>query len=242
MVSSYLPYPLINGGNIRLYNLLKHLSKNHEITLVCEKRNFQTESDVEEVRKFCKKVETLARRKQWTLTNILKTGFSLMPFLLTGHTNEEMKQKIYLELKNNHFDLIHVETSYVFQNLPKVNLPIVLVDHNIEYLVYERYTKSAPILLKPILYLDVLKLKFWEKYFWQKADKLIAVSGREKNIMEKETGRRDIEVVSNGVDIEQFKNGLSSANQNSKFKISCHILTSISSVLGLCNLNFLSCL
>ena len=92
----------------------------HEITLICEKRDYQTAQDIEEVEKFCKKVVTIQRKKQWSLINILKTGFSMNPFLIVGHTSEEMKQCIKDELVREKYDLIHVETFYVYQNLPKV--------------------------------------------------------------------------------------------------------------------------
>ena len=59
MVSSYLPFPLKSGGEIRLYNLIKNIAEEHEITLICEKRDYQTAADVEEVQKFCKKVITV---------------------------------------------------------------------------------------------------------------------------------------------------------------------------------------
>lgn len=199
MVSSYLPYPLLNGGNIRLYNLLKYLSKLHEITLVCEKREYQSQSDIDEVGKVCKKVITVPRNKQWSVRNILKTAFSLDPFLVVGHTNKDMQRILKDELEKNQYDLIHVETSYVFQNLPKVSIPVILVEHNIEYLVYKRYVDKAPFFLKPLLTLDVLKLKLKEKSFWRKATKLVAVSEAEKNIMNAYI------VVPNGADIERFR-------------------------------------
>src|SRR5258708_26564198 len=119
LVSSFLPYPLVNGGNIRIFNLLKQLSKKHEITLICERRDFQTDRDVEEVKKYCKRVLTVRRKKQWSLLNVLKTGFSFSPFLVVGHTSSLMKEKIRKELENTDFDLIHVETFYVLQNLPR---------------------------------------------------------------------------------------------------------------------------
>jgi len=33
MITPYLPYPLLSGGQIRTYNLLKNLAGKHEITL-----------------------------------------------------------------------------------------------------------------------------------------------------------------------------------------------------------------
>lgn len=209
MVSSYLPYPLFSGGHIRLYNILKLLSEKHKITLICEKRDWQTEEDVLEVKKVCEHVETVERKKQWTVPNIIKTEFSLSPFLVVGHTNKDMKKKIKKALDGENFDLIHIETFYVMQNMPKTDIPIVLVEHNIEYLVYQRFANMAPIFVQPLLSLDVLKLKYRERYFWQKATKLVVVSEAEKKFIK----RKDVALVPNGVDIEKFK------VQSSKFKV-----------------------
>src|SRR6188472_94235 len=115
VVSSYLPYPLHSGGHVRLYNLIKELSDKHEITLICEKRTHQTEADIKEVEKICKKVITVERKKQWSLENIAASAFSSQSFLVTGHTHSLMQEKIERELTNNPYDLIHVETFYVMQ-------------------------------------------------------------------------------------------------------------------------------
>ncbi|HZE86576.1 MAG TPA: glycosyltransferase family 4 protein [Methylomirabilota bacterium] len=225
MVSSYLPYPLFSGGQVRLYNLIKELSSKHEITLICEKRPQQTFDDIKEVEKICKKVITVDRRKQWSLENIIKSAASVHSFLVTGHTNPEMKQLIMDELIRETFDLIHVETFYVMQNLPmsllqrqesiqknvdshfrgddrKDGLPIVLVEHNIEYQVYKRYVDRAPAPLRPFLALDVAKIKREEEKFWQKATKVVAVSNDDKKIIE-QAGIHPA-IVANGVNIDAF--------------------------------------
>ena len=173
------------------------------MTLICEKRDYQGDAEVRELKKFCKKVITVNRKKQWTIKNILKTGLSFQSFLITGHTSSEMKKEIKRELSESQFDLIHIETSYVMQNIPLIDIPLILVEHNIEYLVYKRFADSAPLPLRPLLYLDVLKLKYWEEKMWGKATKLVAVSQSEKEIMDKI--RQDVVVVSNGVDINKFK-------------------------------------
>lgn len=203
LISSYLPYPLFSGGHIRLYNLIKLLSKKHKITLVCEKRDYQKEKDVEEVKKFCEKVVTFDRKTQWSFGNIVKTGFSLSPFLIVGHNIPAMKVEIGELLKKENFDLIHVETFYVLQNLPETKVPIVLIEHNIEYLVYKRFAEKAFLPLRPLLYLDILKLKYWEEKAWEKVTKLVAVSEIEKEIMGKK--RDDVLIVPNGVDTEKYK-------------------------------------
>jgi glycosyltransferase involved in cell wall biosynthesis len=200
MVSSYLPYPLLDGGKVRLYNLLKMLSKKHEITLFCEIRPDQTEKDVEEVKKICHKVVVVKRPKAFSVKNISKSLMSFDPFLTVTHDNRKMKSLIAKELAESKYDLIHVETFYVFQNLPNSNLPVVLTEHNIEYQVYEKYAMKSSIFVKPALYYDIKKLKRKEIQSWKKATKLIAVSPKEQKIMGPGT-----QLVPNGVDLIKFK-------------------------------------
>ncbi|HSD98662.1 MAG TPA: glycosyltransferase family 4 protein [Patescibacteria group bacterium] len=199
VVSSFLPYPLFSGGHVRLFNLLRELSKHHEITLVCEKRKHQTTSDVAAVKKVCKEVITVDRKKQWSPEVVFQTAISSLPFLLKGHELPEMKKIIEKLLLENTFDLIHIETFYVFQNVPETILPTVLVEHNIEYKVYERFVKTAPFLLRPFLQIDVEKIKYWEKFYWQRATKVAGVSK-----IEAEQMRNDAIVVANGVNLSDF--------------------------------------
>lgn len=200
IISAYLPYPLFSGGHVRLYNLLKILGKKHDFTLVCEKRPNQTQEDIDAVKKLCTHVITVERKKQWSFMNILKTGFSPYPFLLTGHSHAAFKDAIERTLAKKTFDLIHVETSYVFQNVPHTLLPTVLVEHNIEHLVYKRYAHRAPVLFRGLLYIDVFKLRFWEERFWKKATKVVVVSKEEQGYI----NRPDVAIVPNGVDTKQF--------------------------------------
>ena len=202
IIASYLPYPLHSGGQVRLYNLIKELSHRHEITLICEKRSHQTHDDINELAKFCKEVITVPRRTQWSFTNLFKSIFSLNSFLITGHTHPGMRQKIQETLATNSFDVIHVETFYVRQNVGATNTPIVLADHNIEYLIYRRFVASVPFIFRPLLSIDVAKIKREEETSWKSVTKVIAVSEDDKKVMEEE-GINPV-VVPNGVDFQKF--------------------------------------
>lgn len=206
MVSSYLPYPLYSGGQVRLYNLLKKLSSKHDITLVCEMRNNQTAEDIAEIKKYCKKVVTVMRKKQWSAGNIIRTAFSTKSFLYNGHRLDQMKEIINKELLTGKYDVIHAETYYIMQNIPKLvssRIPIVLIEHNIEYLVYARYVKTLPIWIRPLLNIDIAKIRNEEQKAWERADVVAAVSGTDKKVME-EAGFSP-EIVPNGVDEEIYK-------------------------------------
>ncbi|MBI3954513.1 hypothetical protein HY333_00565, partial [Candidatus Collierbacteria bacterium] len=138
MLTPYLPYPDSSGGQIRTQNLLKHLRLEHELTLFSLIKSREEKKYIPILeRNFCKKVKVFERPpRPWMLRNILRTGFSLNPFLIVRNFSQKAKQAIAEELRTNHYDLIHAETFYAMPHIPPTNLPVVLVDQTIEYQVY----------------------------------------------------------------------------------------------------------
>ncbi len=206
MLTPYLPYPLVSGGQIRTYNLLKHLSKNHDITLFSLIKDESERVHLKELAKYCKKIELFKRTKNpFVLRNILLAGLSSYPFVVTRNLPLGMKHAVQAELRRAKYDLIHAETFYMMPNIPSTKVPIILAEQTIEYLGYQDYMKKANLLLRPILAIDIAKIKYWERYFWQKADKLITMSTEDKIFIEKELGEKtNTSVVANGVDLDFF--------------------------------------
>lgn len=208
MFTPYLPYPDSSGGQIRTQNLLKHLRKKHEITLFSLIKYKKEEQYIPILeRDFCKKVRVFYRpEKPWMLSTILRTGFSLYPFLVVRNFSPEAKRAVEEELSTGNYDLIHAETFYSMPHIPKTKLPVVLVDQTIEYKVYDHYVKhTAPFFLRPLLAIDVAKLKYWERYYWREADKVIAVSQKDRNEMLAVEPSLSVDIVPNGVNLDLFK-------------------------------------
>ncbi|MBI4067693.1 glycosyltransferase [Candidatus Gottesmanbacteria bacterium] len=204
MLTPYLPYPLLSGGQIRTYNLLKNLAKKHEITLFSFIRADEENAYKKELLKFCRRVETFKRRPAWSLVNILLAGLTPFPFLVSIYYSRTLRHAIEEELNKNDYHLIHSETFYVMPNIPKTNVPILLVEQTIEFLVYQHFTKTVFLPLRLLLSLDVGKIKFWEKFYWKRAKKVVAMSEADKDVMEDEVPHLDVDIVPNGVDTEEF--------------------------------------
>jgi polysaccharide biosynthesis protein PslH len=201
MLTPYLPYPTNSGGQIRSNNLIKHLSKKHEITL-CSLIKYENDRKyVEKLKPFCKEVLIFKRpEKPWTLENILRTGFNSYPFLVMRNWARGEKRALEELIKREKFDIIHAETFYVMPHIPKTDVPVVLVDQTIEYQVYSHYVKNYRFpFLKPLLYIDVYKTKFWESFYWKKAKHVVAVSERDAHIMRNLVPGLKVTVVPNGV-------------------------------------------
>ena len=207
MLTPYLPYPLLSGGQIRTYNLLKHLQAKHDITLFSFIRKDEERQYLPELQKFCRQVIVFKRRPAWSLSNVLLAGFSTFPFvMISTYLSKTVRQAIDTAISQEKYDVIHAEPFYMMPNIPKTDIPILLVEQTIEYLVYQKYADDFSFWpLKPLLYIDIIKLRLWEQYFWRQATRLVAMSDQDRQIMLKATGgTKQIDVVANGVDSDYF--------------------------------------
>lgn len=207
MLTPYLPFPDSSGGQIRSYNLIKDLSKKHDITLFSLIKDDEEKRFVSELEKYCKKVSVFKRSKSpWTLRNILLTGFGPYPFLVIRNLSPKEKGAVREEIQKNKYDLIHAETFYVMPHIPRNKIPILLVEQTIEYLVYQHFVKGIKnFLVRWLLSIDVWKLRFWETSFWKKADGVVAVSEADRKEMLKLAPDLDVGLVPNGVSLDFFK-------------------------------------
>jgi len=200
MLTPYLPYPPSSGGQIRSFNLIKELSKQHEITLCSLVKYEDDKKYITKLKPFCKKVYIFKRpEKAWTIENILKTGFSSWPFLVIRNYSPSEKKALTQIIKEDQFDIIHAETFYVTPHIPITRVPVVLVDQTIEYQVYKHYVDNYRIpFLKPLLYIDVAKLKYWETYYWKRAARVVAVSESDARVMKYLVPTLKVDVIPNG--------------------------------------------
>lgn len=207
MLTPYLPYPLVSGGQIRTYNLLKNLSKKHDITLFCLIKDEKETDYLQYLQPFCKKIQVFKRTfSPWALKNIINAAITSYPFVVTRNWVKEMKPAVARELESEHYDLIHAETFYMMPNIPETSIPVILVEQTIEYLGYQSYaSKNRNPLLKPLFFIDINKIKYWEKYYWRNCNCLITMSEDDKKFIQSiDPEVKNIYVVANGVDIDWF--------------------------------------
>lgn len=207
MLTPYLPYPLLSGGQIRTFNLLKKLASKHQVTLFALIKEDSERQYIPELEKYCESVKVFKRsKKPFTLQNIIRTVFSRFPFLVIRNHVPETIGAVKEALATEEFDLIHAETFYMMPHIPRTTVPILLVEQTIEYLGYESFARNFSIpILKQLLYVDIAKIRFWEKHYWEACDKLVVMSDNDREFIGETIENIDkIEVVSNGVDTAWF--------------------------------------
>ncbi len=205
MLTPYLPYPPDSGGQIRTLNLLKYLSQSHEITLVALYKNSEEKQFADSLERYCKKIYVCKRpEKPWQISNILRSVFTFLPFLIVRNYSREAKEILSHLLQTEKFDVIHAETFYIMPHIPETDVPILLVEQTIEFKVYQHFVSNLPWFLSIPLWIDILKLRFWEIHYWKQATLGAAVSDADKAIIDGCIDRSNTEVVPNGAGDDMF--------------------------------------
>lgn len=205
MVTPYLPYPPASGGQIRTLNLLKYLSRGNEIVLVALYKKESDKKYLSYLEPYCKEIHLCKRPENpWQIKNILQSMFSLKPFLIVRNFSPDAKRKIEQLLRTENFDVIHCETFYVMPHLPKTKVPILLVEQTIEYEVYQHFVDELPIIFRLFFYFDIVKLKYWERYYWKKATTVATVSFDDEKIIKRLESHIYPVIIPNGAGDEMF--------------------------------------
>lgn len=207
MITPYLPYPPISGGRMRTYNLITYLQPEYEITLVAfgnpEEREFDT-SPLSELCDF-----HLVERAPGP--GLLRSGLlsltSLKPLTCRFYQTPAMKETLANLLAERQFDLIHVESFYMLDNLPeRLNVPVLLAEPAIEYIAWQRHMKVArPLIGRPGFALEALKMRLWEPAAWEAADVVAAMSEVDARIIRKAAPRAKVVLSPNAVDVHHFQ-------------------------------------
>lgn len=207
MLVPYLPTITMSGGQTRWYNIIRYLAKEHEITLFTLIKDESEERFIPELEKYCTKVKVFKRpEKPWTLRNILLSELGPFPLLVVRNWSFKERKEVKRELLRETYDLIHAETFYVMPHLTKTDVPTILVEQTMWHEVYKHHVfHKIPKVFRPLFLIDVLKVKFWEKYYWKKADKLVAVSQEDKQEMLKLLPGVSVDIIPNGVDTEFYR-------------------------------------
>lgn len=205
MLTPYLPYPPASGGQIRTLYLLKYLRENHDVTLVSLYKNENEKKYAEHLKEYCKEIYLCKRaEKPWQVMNILRAILTALPFLVVRNYSTEAHSTIKKLLATNKYDVIHAETFYIMPHIPATNVPVLLVEQTIEYKVYQHYISPLPAIFRWPLWLDIFKLKYWEQYYWKKANLVATVSEADQEQIKTLLPNLKPVIIPNGAGDEMF--------------------------------------
>jgi polysaccharide biosynthesis protein PslH len=202
LLSPYRPFPATFGGAVRTYHIIKQLSRFHEVHLLCYAIGEHKDSKLE-LDKYCRSVTYIplfAGDKRWIQ---LKSIFSNASYQAHFHNRKIFQSSCDELIKLHHIDLIFIEFSQMsIFNFP-TNIPKVLDEHNVEWLLLDRMAKQGSYLRRVYNYLEAKKFKREEFNAVQNSTMTIATSDVDATLLKQGT-HPEVGVVINGVDCEYF--------------------------------------
>jgi glycosyltransferase involved in cell wall biosynthesis len=122
--------------------------------------------------------------------------------LMKRYFSKEAIYGISWMVRHQYFDLVHVEGYYLMQLLPnESNVPILLVEHNMEYLLnIQRLLLSSSLADRFLYWRDYYNTFYWESNFWKKATKIVTISAEDELSMRRQEPNMDVITIPNGID------------------------------------------
>ncbi len=217
-VSPQVPHPLNVGSKIRIYNLLKSYSYKHEVTLITFTRDAEDAENLSNLEKMCKKIYgvpldtyRMSNQRRRKTVRIFQRFMSLTPYPIESFVCPEMRQRIDEEIDSGAYDAIHVAKTFVTPNVRVVRKRdgkgksmVALLDvDDIDSRKALRLARVAPSSKERLLgYVDSIKLHLYESKVYSRYDCCFVCSENDKGILEARGLPTSIEVIPNGVDLD----------------------------------------
>ncbi len=212
VIADYLPYPLIGGDRIRIYNLLRRVARRHEVSLAAFLEKPTDIEGVEHLKQFCAHVETVNFQQR---SRIMKApgmfGYALSgkpPELYLLHS-DELVEKIKRLTATMDFDILQIEHARMGLYLEKLQSrersKSLLMFHNFTSQQYGRVSQIERRWDRKFrTRLDSMAMGYWEPRYAEKFTRCATVSEADRELLLQSNPRLQVEVIPNGVDIEKY--------------------------------------
>jgi len=204
-VTSRLPYPPHRGDQLKVYQLLRHFSREHAITLVTFVGSRKELRFVDELRPYCAEIVPVIHRP---LTGILKCFGSIpskQPFQLAYFDSEKMRRTVSRVASSHRFDAIYVHLIRMANYVKDIGgVRKILAIEDPLSLHYERALPYWGLLARLFYRIEWRRVLEYEKGIVQHFDQCLLVSPTDKDELERRWGFRDLAISPHGVDLDYF--------------------------------------
>ncbi len=221
-----VPYPPHDGGAIAMYNMAKGFYEHGcDLTMLSfntVKHYVDEDKLPESFTKFGKLVTHPLDATVRPIPAFLNL-FSNKSYNITRFDVEGFHEKLQNLLEKNEYDIIHFEGLFTSMYVdtarkyaPKSKL--VLRQHNVEYLIWERLMHESKIGKKQYLQILVKRLKEYELAVLPKFDAIVPITDVDAEVFKK-LGIKEMFVSPTGVNTDTFKSDFSTIESNSVFHL-----------------------
>jgi glycosyltransferase involved in cell wall biosynthesis len=206
------PYPLTSGKRIRSFQLLTRLAKRHRVTYIAHQNADSAElrEAVTALRNHGIHVIPVAYRVPPKAGarfygRLVRNLASPLPYSVASHASRSMQRAMDRLAAQDPPDLWHCEWTPYAQAMYRRPGRWVVMAHNVESVIWQRYTEAETNPLKCwFLRQQWKKFEHFERWAYNAATRAVAVSAEDAERIEQLFGVGSVDVVDNGVDTAFF--------------------------------------
>jgi glycosyltransferase involved in cell wall biosynthesis len=193
-----LPYPLHSGAKIRAYYVLRHLTQQHEVTLVSFVRADDHPEYIAHLERFCQAVHTVPMRRSRLrdARALLVAGLTRQPVVIVRDEISEMHATLRQLVKEGAFEVVHADQTsmaqyalYAKSQIPNLRsrqtVGLLLDAHNALYRIPERLAahERSPV-KRPLLQREARALMRYEAGLWKRFDHVVFVADLDRQALQ----------------------------------------------------------
>ena len=203
--------PVDTGGKIRSHNILKHLARSHEVTLLSYyggPRDTAYEAEIQLDLPGAQTIYAASQDGSSLAQSLHYIGrlFHSAPFAVSKFTHAEVQRVVASWLNENKFDVAVCDFLSASLNFPRdLATPTILFQHNVESVLWQRMASTESNPVKRLAYgLESKKMARYERAALRRFHHVIAVSERDRQEMLAMHPDCAITVVPTGVDTQKY--------------------------------------
>jgi glycosyltransferase involved in cell wall biosynthesis len=204
--------PVENGGNIRTYHVLRHLSERHELTFYSYYGGAPDQDYERELRRQLPGAVAVCTGKP-ELSGAAR-GLDYVahlrrqpPYAVSRFAHPVVQKQLQGWFREERFDVAVCDFLDAAVNFPGcLNIPSVLFQHNVESEIWRRHAATAANPVKKMMYgMEFRKMLRYERAAVCKFQHVIAVSENDKALLTRWVDHERVTVVPTGVDLAEYQ-------------------------------------
>jgi polysaccharide biosynthesis protein PslH len=207
-----LLHPVDKGGKIRSYQILKELTLKHHVTYLTLDDGMADNAAYELAAEYCHELIRIPHRRRVKLTagfyaDLVFNFTSNLPYAIAKYQSPEMRRRLDALIIQVPYDVVVCDFLAPAVNMPlHLSCPTVLFQHNVEAMIWKRHADLQTNPLKrAYLLTQWRKMQAFEGMMCRRADRVIAVSREDAEIMQRDYGVPAVDDVPTGVDTAFFR-------------------------------------
>ena len=199
IISPYFPFPARDGGKVRLYNLIKHLSKENEVYLLAYIEPSADKSCIDLAKEFCTEVFPVLREED---KRIIRDDLPRsVSFFYTQAMIDEL-QKVLDIVKP---DVVQLDFLIMTEYVKHIkNVPVFYTEHDMGLLDFNQSFHDRD-LEDNERFFEWKKLVQYEKKILDYFSSVIVLTERDKKLIENLNNNIKATIIPTGVDSEFYK-------------------------------------